>query len=57
MGVAVMSDSPVERAVILYLIYYWLPAFLSINSSTERKNQSATELRIARNRGAFCPEA
>jgi hypothetical protein len=34
MGLAVMSLSPVAGALILYLIYYRLPAILSINSPT-----------------------
>jgi hypothetical protein len=52
-----MALSPVESALTLYLIYYRLPAILSINSPTEQKKQVGDGTGDNADIVAFCREA
>jgi hypothetical protein len=57
MGLAVMSLTPVEDAVILYHSYYRLTVLLSkILPAGLEKIESATKPEIARDIGTLCPD-
>jgi hypothetical protein len=57
MGLAVMSLTPVEDAVILYRSHYRLTSLLSkILPAGLGKIESSTKPEIARDIGTFCPD-